>query len=131
MARLRTGARAVTRPKSKPRRKSREEERRLARQRTAKPKPPGHVGMVLDAVANRTIYAERIMGRLFLGDVKDGFTQRSIHQRRFAGLTSIHGIEWGLRFLVEAGHLRTTRIVRGGRPLVVFHLQSAGHQGRG
>ena len=106
----------MTRRKKKARRKPKSEERAIARARNAKPKPPGHARAAMDAVLKRVSYAERIVGRFLLGDIDDGFTQRTIHQRRFAGLTSVEGIDWGLRYLVESGRLRSIRVDTGGRP---------------
>ena len=111
-----------SRKKRKARRKPKWEERALARARDAKPRPPGYARKSLEAFGDRAIYADRILARWLLGEIDDRFTQRAVHQRRFAGLTLIHGVKWGLHHLVECGHLRSTTITTRGHPLVLYQI---------
>lgn len=112
----------MTRRKRKPRRKPKWEERWLAHQRSARPRPPGYVALDLQAMVNREFYGGRILGKLLLGEIADSFIQRAILQRRWVGLRSHLEVKWGLRFLVERGILRSTKLETGGRPKIVYTL---------
>ena len=69
--------------------------------------------------------AKAILKHIRIGDLKDGFTARDVHQRGWAHLTEREQVGAGLGLLSDLDYLAASALAagtQGGRPKVIFRI---------
>ncbi|HZZ78458.1 MAG TPA: YfjI family protein [Gemmataceae bacterium] len=84
-----------------------------------------HARRIYAIVTDPTAAAAKALGkRIKQGEVQDGFSLRSVYRNGWAGLDR-DSLELAAELLVELGWLREVEIETGGKPKIIFRINSA------